>query len=878
MSRIELNNQHEPMDGASARADATHADPKRGHETGASLSRADTRLADLHAAADLRCKQLDPMHANPFQSVVNAASHGLDAPLAFISLTDAARKWLNARVGLSASKTVLETDFCAHTLQQDEVFVVADATQDDRFKASPVVAGPAAIRFFAGAPVRMPDGLSVGALCVMDVRARNLPEMHKVLLADLAQMLQHAFSSRRDRADLSVYQAIAEAISSIQTGDAADSDNIKRLFNHLLASILELTNSEYGFIGERFHDDHGAPYLKTHAITNIAWDAETQKFYEENEAGGFEFRNLKSLFGHTLATGETVISNRPKGDARACGTPKGHPPLKAYLGAPLMSSGQFVGMVGVANRPNGYSQEIIDKAQPLLAAIGNIVKANRAEHERKDAEAQLQQKKRYLQLAEHVAKIGHWRYDIAQDKLYWSDGVYRMHGVTPETFTPDVTSGIGFYHPDDRAGVEEDVNQAIHDGRPFMFERRIVTAQNEIRWVLSKGQCEKDSKGETSAIFGTILDIHERKRAEELKSEFVSTVSHELRTPITSILGAIDLVKSEKFGELNESARQLLSVAADSGQRLVRLINDILDIQKIESGRLYLKKQPVAISDLIKAAAEHNARFIELYGASLSINDETDGALIHVDTDRFQQVLTNLISNAAKFTKDGGKIHIDAFVTGHHVEIAVIDNGPGIAPDDQSAIFERFVQVDGSDHRHTQGSGLGLAICKEIIDAHGGDLRVESDLGHGAAFIARLPLFEMQPAGRSDADASIEILHVIDEVTHKAGVDLGLDAGAHIKTVATPSRAFAFVQRAHFDVVIVNATHVKDDPSLLEKFVQFAPDIRFIICDADDVDCDLTHSAIIGCASRQQIEGGLVSSLIDKSFARFPAQQDRDHA
>ena len=709
----------------------------------------DPTLAELHDAADLRCAELDPSPESQFRTVVTAAGRGLEAPLAFISLTDAARKWLNARVGLSASKTALETDFCAHALQQDDVFIVPDAVRDDRFRKVPVVAGPAGIRFFAGAPVRLPDGLAVGALCVMDVRARDLSDGQKAFITDLAQILKHAFSSTRDRSDLSVYQKIVEAISAIQTGDGTDSTDIKCLFNHLLSSILELTNSEYGVIGERFHDETGTPYLKTHAITNIAWDAETQKFYEDNEAAGFEFRNLKSLFGHTLATGEAVISNRPKTDARACGTPKGHPTLRAYLGAPLMSSGQFVGMVGVANRPHGYAPEIIEKAQPLLAAIGNIVKANRAEHERKAAEIALQQKKRYLQLAEHVAKIGHWRYDIARDKLYWSDGVYKIHGVTPETYTPDVASGIRFYHEEDRAGVEDDVNRAVSEGQPFTFERRIVTANNEIRWVLSIGQCEKSNTGDVVAIFGTLLDIHERKRTEELKSEFVSTVSHELRTPITSILGAIDLVRSEKFGVLNEQARQLLNVAGDSGQRLVRLINDILDIQKIESGHLYLKKAPAAIADLVEAAAQQNAGFIHLHKASLSINDHTNGALINVDRDRFIQVLTNLISNAAKFTGEDGKITIGASVTEGHAEIAVIDNGPGIPPENLQSIFDRFVQVDGSDRRDTQGSGLGLAISREIIHAHGGNLRVESDFGHGAAFVVNVPLFQEEPCAAS---------------------------------------------------------------------------------------------------------------------------------
>jgi GAF domain-containing protein len=161
------------------------------------------------------------------------------------------------------------------------------------------------------------------------------------------------------------------------------------LFDGLLRALLDLTDSEYGFIGETLRTANGDPYLKTHAITNIAWNQETRRFYEDNAPNGLEFYNLKTLFGTVLTDEVPVIANSPATDPRRGGLPDGHPPLLAFLGLPLRSGGQMIGMAGVANRPDGYDEQLVQDLEPFLQTCSNAIFALRADTAREQAEDDL---------------------------------------------------------------------------------------------------------------------------------------------------------------------------------------------------------------------------------------------------------------------------------------------------------------------------------------------------------------------------------------------------------------------------------------------------------------------------------------------------------
>ncbi|MCC5626768.1 response regulator [Nostoc sphaeroides CHAB 2801] len=242
-------------------------------------------------------------------------------------------------------------------------------------------------------------------------------------------------------------------------------------------------------------------------------------------------------------------------------------------------------------------------------------------------------------------------------------------------------------------------------------------------------------------IFYTVIlrDITERKQIERMKDEFVSVVSHELRTPLTSIHGSLGMLASGLLPTDSEQGKRLLQIATESTERLVRLINDILDIERIESGKAKMEPEICNIVDLIAQAVNVMQPLADKAGVTLSISALSGQVL--ADCDRIIQTLTNLLSNAIKFSSAGSTVWLGAQQQGDEVLLTVKDNGRGIPSDKLESIFERFQQVDSSDSRNHDGTGLGLAICKSIMQQHGGRIWVESVLGQGSTFYLTLPLF-----------------------------------------------------------------------------------------------------------------------------------------
>lgn len=244
------------------------------------------------------------------------------------------------------------------------------------------------------------------------------------------------------------------------------------------------------------------------------------------------------------------------------------------------------------------------------------------------------------------------------------------------------------------------------------------------------------------AFFSVFLhDISGRKKVERLKNEFVSTVSHELRTPLTSIQASLSMLADGMAGDLPPDAARLTAIASQSSERLVRMVNDLLDIQKIESGRMDFERIPqplLPVAERALGAMEAKAR----QGDVILRRDWAAGAeriAAAIDPDRMEQVLTNLVSNAIKFTPKYHAVTLGLSQAGGKVRLSVLDEGPGIAPEFQSRIFERFAQADGADSRARGGSGLGLAISKAIIEEHGGSISFTTAPGKGTRFVIELP-------------------------------------------------------------------------------------------------------------------------------------------
>jgi PAS domain S-box-containing protein len=249
-----------------------------------------------------------------------------------------------------------------------------------------------------------------------------------------------------------------------------------------------------------------------------------------------------------------------------------------------------------------------------------------------------------------------------------------------------------------------------------------------------------DEAGELTYIIINLTDITERKRVEQMKSEFVSTVSHELRTPLTSICGGLGLLVGGALGSLPAPAMKILNIAHSNSLRLSVLINDLLDMEKLAAGKMEMKLQQQALMPLLDATLESNQAYAQTHQVRLCLIERADEVQVLVDGVRLQQVLSNLLSNAAKFSPPNSQVEVRVLRQEGMVRVEVQDHGQGVPPEFYGRMFEKFAQADGADTRQHGGTGLGLAISKQIIEQMQGKIGFESVVNQGALFFIQLPI------------------------------------------------------------------------------------------------------------------------------------------
>ncbi len=239
------------------------------------------------------------------------------------------------------------------------------------------------------------------------------------------------------------------------------------------------------------------------------------------------------------------------------------------------------------------------------------------------------------------------------------------------------------------------------------------------------------------------------EQANRAKTEFLGTMSHELRTPLTSIAGSLGLIRGGVLGTVPAKAQQLLDIADQNAKRLGDLIDDVLDLQKIEAGQMEFVMEPVDANALLDRAVAANATYGARFGVTFHVTQTVDDASVHGDADRLMQVFANLLSNAAKFSEPGGRVELSLERSGDQLRFSVKDDGKGIPAGFRDRIFDRFAQADSTDRREVGGTGLGLAISKSIIDAHGGQIDFVSEEGKGSTFFFELRAVDR---GRNDGE------------------------------------------------------------------------------------------------------------------------------
>ncbi|WP_202951133.1 ATP-binding protein [Synechococcus sp. PCC 7336] len=334
---------------------------------------------------------------------------------------------------------------------------------------------------------------------------------------------------------------------------------------------------------------------------------------------------------------------------------------------------------------------------------------------------------------------------------------YRFNNKTYETWFGHANLGLDRHHIKDVLGEEfyrENYKyiEAVLSGKTVTYEGEIKTIGDRMRSVSVTYIPHIDGEGDVKGFFSLTSDISDRKAVERMKDEFITIVSHELRTPLTSIHGSLTLLASGRLGTLSAKGQRMLEIADESTKHLVRLVNNILDWQRMESGKVAMEKRLCNAADLMEQALEAMQTTAQQHQVLLEIKPlEVE---ISVDPDFMIQAFTNLLSNAIKFSEpnskvwmiakilddcSGLKIQHDSIDSGPYVRFEVRDEGQGIPSDKLESIFERFQQVDTSDSRKKGGTGLGLAICRKIIEQHEGQIWVESSIGKGSSFYFILP-------------------------------------------------------------------------------------------------------------------------------------------
>lgn len=443
-------------------------------------------------------------------------------------------------------------------------------------------------------------------------------------------------------------------------------------------------------------------------------------------------------------------------------------PVAQEVYVPLVHTGRAIGVVVIAfTEPAALNPEaqalwhaVAGQASVALAAAQNHLEVKRAfaalqeqaariemlnaqlEEERDRASAQLDI---YLSIVSTMP-AGAWLCDTGGNLLVSNSMFQEFFGETvPDEPLDQMLAQIAAVLPEGDP-FPETVRQLIHDPQAVAEGQLRLTTGYTLQWSsapVGKGQSR------VGRLF-TFLDVTELAELDRLKSEFVNTVSHELRTPLTSIMGYLSLVLAEAAGPLQEQQREFLNVVARNTNRLANLINDLLDIQRIESGRMPIHLSPTSLAPVVRQVAETFRVQAEQKGLSFTVNVPEDLPLINADPDRLTQVVANLVSNAVKYTKEGS-VTISVSSTGERVELEVADTGIGISPADQKRIFEKFYRAEHPYAREVGGTGLGLPIVKTIVEEHGADLRVESQVGRGSRFIVSFPALTNKAGGGEGA-------------------------------------------------------------------------------------------------------------------------------
>lgn len=742
------------------------------------------RLQHLHDLAILDTKR-DP----GFDRLTELARDLFDAPFALVSLVDQNRQWFKSEQGFNSHQTSRDISFCSHAIYQGQNLIVPDTLKDERFRNNPLVTGKHSVRFYAGIPISINEGLHLGSFCILDTKPRVLTRRDITRLEQLARQAEELIKLHQQRirlehekAEVNISRARYRAIVDSAAAGIIRINQFGTILevNPFAQKLLDYTEEELK--GKNVKMIMPSPWAKEH-------DDYLHRFMTSGQA-------------KIIGKGREVEAKRKDGTR-----------LPIHLGVSEVHSNQpderqFIGILSDL-RDVRAAQHAEQQEKALLKILHQGLT---------DYQALLSQDKLWAFLMEALRELTASDYAFIGEVLTVKDKkALKLHAITDLSWSEEskqlmkqLVAGdmlltnpktlIGQVFADEKLIINNRMqdlvgNSHLPPGHPELYRYMGVPIfdQGEVIGMFAIANSQQDYQPElaewlnpftsTCALLIRLYrQMHEREQineqllqardaaqnASQAKSEFLSSMSHELRTPMNAILGFAQLLQSGKHPLTDRQQRHIKQIYK-SGQHLLTLINDVLDLARIEAGRISVSLESLNAQEMMQDALEGLQPIAYQYQIKLHpLEANTQKQWVVADYTRCQQVLINLVTNAIKYNRPQGEVTIRSIACKDMLRIEVEDTGAGISDDQLNQLFQPFSRL-GAENSAIEGTGIGLALCRELVELMKGEIGVESEEHKGSCFWFTLPLSREHDNAQTtpetdsiDAEGCCHLLYVED--------------------------------------------------------------------------------------------------------------------